>query len=372
MANSTHGQGSNAGDRKSWPVAWALHMFDTQNAAEFRRQAVEDPHQGAPLVGATWPPRTRAQLLESSKRIRHALVLRASGLVEDPGQFQYLIRAVDRVRQLIEYFQRREKRWQTRDIWAVKAPNGSTIRFPMTDPAADMFKKIVEEYDGQYERALIAYLNAHLRPGDVFVDIGAHTGYISAFAATTGCTVFALEIQRSLMPLLEQLATINAFDHLRPLYLGASSRSGLSLMRRGWTTPAAQLEGATHTDLLGDPDSILNDYVPTISLDDAFDNDDLMPKIIKIDAEGHEADILEGARSIIEKRRTTFVIEYHSSEHMASFKRHGEEVTAQFDRDKWDLGQLTDDGVKPISGAQDIIPDARDSHPKIVLTPIVA
>ena len=57
---------------------------------------------------------------------------------------------------------------------------------------------------------------------------------------------------------------------------------------------------------------------------------------------------------------------------MASFKRHGEEVTAQFDRDKWDLGQLTDDGVKPISGAQDIIPDARDSHPKIVLTPKVA
>ncbi|SDG47426.1 MULTISPECIES: FkbM family methyltransferase [Thalassobaculum] len=369
MADSTTGKDGGAGDKKAWPLDWALHMFDTQNAAEFRRQAVEDPHQGAPLIGATWPPRTRVQLLASSKRIRHALVLRASGLVEDPGQIQYLIRAVDRVRQLIEFFQRREKRWHTKDVWSVTAPNGQVIRFPMTDPAADMFKKIVEEYGGHYERALITFLNDRLGPGDVFVDIGAHTGYISAFAATTGCTVFALEIQRNLMPLLEQLATINAFDHLRPLYLGASSKSGLSLMRRGWTTPAAQLEGATHTDLLGDPDSILNDYVPTITLDAAFNDDDLMPKIIKIDAEGHEADILEGARSIIEKRRTIFVIEYHSSEHMASFKRRGEEVTAQFDRALWDLGQLTDEGVKPISGPQDIIPDARDSHPKIVLTP---
>ena len=372
MANSGTGEENSAGETKAWSVEWALRMFDTQNAAAFRRQAVEDPRQGAPLIGATWPPRTRAQLLDSSKRIRHALVLRAAGLVDDPGQFQYLVRAVDRIRQLIEFFQRREKRWQTRDVWPVTAPNGKVIKFPMTDPAADMFKKIVEEYGGHYETALISFLNARLGPGDVFVDIGAHTGYVSAFAATTGCTVFALEIQRSLMPLLEQLATINAFDHLRPLYLGASSKSGLSLMRRGWTTPAAQLEGATHTDLLGDPDSILNDYVPTISLDAAFDNDDLMPKIIKIDAEGHEADILEGARNIIAKRRTIFVIEYHSSVLMASFNRRGEDVTAQFDRTLWDLGQLTDDGVKPIAGAQDIIPDARDSHPKIVLTPKTA
>src|SRR3546814_17918314 len=76
-----------------------------------------------------------------------------------------------------------------------------------------------------YERALIEFVVPRLRPGDVFVDVGAHVGYVSAFAATTGAAVFAIEIQRELIPLIEQLAALNQFDLLRALHDGASRRS---------------------------------------------------------------------------------------------------------------------------------------------------
>lgn len=356
--------------QKTWSFDWAVRIADLENRGGFRRMAAEDPNDAGSLVGGTWPPESRMELVRAARKIKNALVLLASTRNVEEGQRQYIGLVRDRVNQLIEYFQRRDKWWSTQQVWTAKAPDGRVIKFPANDPAAKMFKDIVDGwYGGLYEQALINYLWPRLGPGDVFVDVGAHTGYISAFAAATGASVFALEIQRSLIPLIEQVATINAFDHLRPLYLGASSQAGLSVMRRGWTTPAAQLEGATNLDLHRAPKSIINDYVPTISLDDAFLDDALVPKIIKIDAEGHEIGILDGARELIALGRTIFVIESHSSDHVQSFNRSGDELLTHFDPARWSFGQLSDDGVSPIASTDEITPDERDSHPKIVISP---
>src|SRR3546814_1456025 len=100
-----------------------------------------------------------------------------------------------------------------------------------------------------YERALIEFIVPRLQPGDVFVDVGAHVGYVSAFAATTGAAVFAIEIQRELIPLIEQLAALNQFDLLRALHAGASRRPGLSMLERVDVTPGGQIERESYRSI---------------------------------------------------------------------------------------------------------------------------
>src|SRR3546814_9858374 len=76
-------------------------------------------------------------------------------------------------------------------------------------------------------------------------------------------------------------------------------------------TPGAGLSSETHRITSEDTRSMADDFVPLITLDDAFGRDRLWPTIVKVDVEGHEIAVVEGARRIIERRQTIFVIEFH-------------------------------------------------------------
>ena len=202
----------------------------------------------------------------------------------------------------------------------------------------------------------------------MFVDVGANVGYVSAFAATTGAAVYAVEIQRVLIPLIEQLAAINDFDLLRPLHMGLSNGSGLSMMWRTGINFGAGLEGQTNRFINDEPRSIADDFVPMMALDDAFASDPMRPSIVKIDVEGHEIDVIEGSKHIIERRQTTFIVEFHA--HLISiYDRTPDELVAPFSGGGWAWSQLTDDGLLPISSMADIKPDPRDPNPKLVFEP---
>ena len=61
----------------------------------------------------------------------------------------------------------------------------------------------------------------------------------------------------------------------------------------------AQLEGALGRSKAVNPHSLLDDFVPTVALDDLFDGDGLVPTVVKLDVEGHEIGVLDGARRLI-------------------------------------------------------------------------
>src|SRR3546814_7307176 len=73
-------------------------------------------------------------------------------------------------------------------------------------------------------------------------------------------------------------------------------------------TPGAGLSSETHRITSEDTRSMADDFVPLITLDDAFGRDRLWPTIVKVDVEGHEIAVVEGARRIIERS------EEHTSE----------------------------------------------------------
>lgn len=324
-----------------------------------RRRAVEQPGDLHAVLAGGWPPCSRDELATLSR------TLRRGRLVDDDPVAGYF---TNRVARALKALQQRMARYGKTTSWTKAGPNGIEVRFPLNDQASLEFKTLVDGCDQLYEQALIGFVTGRLGPGDVFVDVGANVGYVSGFASTTGAAVFALEIQRDLLPLIEQMATINGFDLLRVLHVGGSARSGLSMMPRFEGNPATQLDGQTTRFTRNEPHSVVDDFVPMLALDDAFLDPRLLPRLVKIDVEGHEIGVLEGAREIIRAGLTTFVVEFHP--HLVSlYQRTADDLLALFDPAAWSIAQLDDDGLRPIAGVDDIRPDPRDPNPKLVFEP---
>ena len=335
----------------------SLIGFESRDAA--RRQAVDRPADLQAVLAGGWPPCSRDELATLTRTLRRGRLAEGNPVA---GYF------ANRVARALKALQQRMARYGKTTSWARTGPNGIEVRFPLNDQSSLEFKKLVDGHDRLYGTALIGFVTGRLGPGDVFVDVGANVGYISGFASTTGAAVFALEIQRDLLPLIEQMATINGFDLLRVLHVGGSARSGLSMMPRFEGNPATQLDGQTTRFTRNEPHSVVDDFVPMLALDDAFLDPQLLPKLVKIAVEGHEIGVLEGARGIIEAGRTTFVVEFHP-DLVALYRRTAEDLLALFDPAGWSISQLGDDGLRPIAGVGDIRPDPRDPNPKLVFEP---
>lgn len=337
-----------------------------RNAA--RQSLLRDPANAAATVDAHWPPITRNDLARCAQSIRRAVLLLDTPSGLDPVLRTRLAHMRYRVQELIQYIRQRTLRAANVATWQVTTRAGQVVNFPLIDGPARVFKEITDGYEGGFEHALHDFVTARLRPGDVFVDVGAHIGYTSAFAAAAGASVFSIEIQRELIPLIEQLAVLNGFDQMRVLHAGASSEPGLGMIRRMTPHPGFQVEVQEGAELDSFPLSLVNDAVLLITLDSTFADDRLLPTMVKIDVEGHELLVLEGATRIIDRARTVFIIEFHP--HLVA--RHGRgavDLLALFPKDRWVAWQMTEEGMFPIEGAEDIQPDPKDPNPKLVFEP---
>ena len=335
-------------------------MLELSTREKARRQAVENPTDLPAMFAAEWPPFDRESLVKLRKSVRRGIVM--------PDK-QLAVHLSRRIQRFTKALQHRIERYRRTKTWTAVAPSGLSVQFPLNDFASVEFKNLVDKHDQFYERTLIDFVASRIEPGDVFVDVGANVGYVSAFIAKAGAAVFAMEIQRDLLPLIEQVATINNIDHLRVLHVGASSRAGLSMMPRIEANTGTRLDGSGFFHVSPrDPRSLVDDFVPVIALDDAFLEAPLLPKVIKIDVEGHEIDVLQGARGIITAGRTTFVVEYHA--HLLPvYRRRPNDLLDCFDLDRWSMFQLTDAGLRPLASMQDIRPDDHDPNPKLVFEP---
>jgi FkbM family methyltransferase len=131
-----------------------------------------------------------------------------------------------------------------------------------------------------------------LRPGDIALDIGAHVGYFSMLfrlaVGSTG-TVFAFEPMPDTYRRLLRNVMTNRFTNVMPLPLAVADRSGSAIFHID-----ANNEG--ESSLLGGGGSE-SCQVQVTCLDDLFrDGLPARPRLMKIDAEGVEMNILNGGR----------------------------------------------------------------------------
>jgi FkbM family methyltransferase len=150
---------------------------------------------------------------------------------------------------------------------------------------------------GIYDLAVSELLFRLIRPGDLVVDAGANIGYMSALAATAGAHVIAFEPNPDLLPVLRQ--NLGTRGDVRPVALGAARR-GASLI------PA---DASAHNTGLGRLASDAeNGGVPVQveTLDDELHGRSVA--VLKIDVEGAEYEVLEGAADALRAGRIRHII----------------------------------------------------------------
>lgn len=167
-------------------------------------------------------------------------------------------------------------------------------------------------YQGCSEPETARFLARILRPGMVFVDVGAHFGEYTVLAARLtgpGGSVHAFEPQPDTFALLERNVTANCAGQATLNRCAVADREGEAVF---WerTEPASSSLGGR-----GEPDPQVRQryLVPVRTLDAYCGGLDLRPDLIKVDVEGAERLVLLGARrlcSLPPERAPLWLLEY--------------------------------------------------------------
>jgi len=158
-------------------------------------------------------------------------------------------------------------------------------------------------YAERYEPAVIGLIRRLLHPGETFLDVGAHVGYISCVAADcvgTSGQVHAFEPEPRLFKRLERLKYLNPEYRIYPVNLAAGDEDGYCTLYQsnggnsGWNTlvpgfmPREQVRVETLVRVRP-----LDSYIREASLESVH--------FIKIDVEGFEYRVLRGLEQCIRR-----------------------------------------------------------------------
>lgn len=162
--------------------------------------------------------------------------------------------------------------------------------------------------EAQSDSADAWMLRQLLRPGDTFIDVGANHGSFAVRASTlvgVHGQVIAFEPQAHLARLVEHSLRLNAAAPFSVHASAVGDEDGVVALR----VPVARSGSATirPIELRG---RVQTREVPITRLDSALR--DLPPRgrtVIKIDVEGNELSVLQGAAASIDSRRPAMILE---------------------------------------------------------------
>ena len=168
----------------------------------------------------------------------------------------------------------------------------------------DHIYSIIKSRGEFYEQEILSALRPLLSPGDWVVDAGANIGNHSIyFAGVCGCNVIAFEPNPVAARILRQNIELNGLEdkiQVHEVALGAQVGTGSIVSPGDHNLGMAKIheaeEGAGQVHI-----GLLSDYVGPNSI-----------RLIKIDAEGMDVDVLRGAASLIERDKPAVTIEASS------------------------------------------------------------
>ena len=187
---------------------------------------------------------------------------------------------------------------------------------------------VVLSHDTYISRSLIEYgewtesefelMAQTLQPGDHVIDVGANIGSLTlAFAqkvASDGKApsghVFAFEPQPRIFQLLATNCVLNHATNARLFNMGCGAAPGeIEISEIGYEAEInyGALSLATLNEAANAASAPAKRNVPIVKLDDVYDRDKL--KMIKIDVEGMELEVLNGATRLLRDFRPVLYIE---------------------------------------------------------------
>ena len=166
---------------------------------------------------------------------------------------------------------------------------------------------------GLAEEAVQEALAVHLKPGDVFYDVGANIGFLTLIGAKlVGATgrVVAFEPVPETVELLRQNAARNGFAHVDTVAAAAGATPGKARLILEHASQMAHL--ATVPGMAGGV-STAEIEVEVLTLDGYICEGGPAPDVVKIDVEGAEMDVLAGMSKTISERHPTIICEIHGT-----------------------------------------------------------
>lgn len=162
--------------------------------------------------------------------------------------------------------------------------------------------KLLRIFGGTYEPEQTALFRAHLKPGDTLLDVGAHVGYytlLSAVLVGEKGRVFAFEPNPRNHSFLQRHMALNGCDNVHIEQAAVSDANGVARFEFGTGT------GTGH---LADNGTV---EVRTVRLDDFCTARSIAPDAIKIDVEGAELAVLNGAEATIVAHHPVIFLSTH-------------------------------------------------------------
>jgi len=181
----------------------------------------------------------------------------------------------------------------------LKTPDGIKL---IIDPVNDHGVELSLYETGTYEKGILKYIQKHFKQDGVFVDVGANIGLMSLFVSRYFplANIHAFEAHPETAVILRENLSLNSFSNnitVHSVALG-SERSTVSIS----ADLDANRGGA----------SIVNEGQQPISVE-CFTMDEVLAEskvdLIKIDVEGYELHVLQGAKKIIESQHPVLIIE---------------------------------------------------------------
>lgn len=181
-------------------------------------------------------------------------------------------------------------------------------------PLAPMWHTVEPRYEGghygTHEPPVQKFLVAHLKPGNCFYDIGAHTGFFSVLAAVlvgrSGSVVAVEPDRRNASLLRETLARNSLGANVAVVEQAVSSFEGVSKFVSAVSGPNSNT-GMSKTVHQDSPGSYQVSCTTMDKLAETFP----APNVIKMDVEGAESEVLKGGVRIFESARPLLICEVH-------------------------------------------------------------
>jgi FkbM family methyltransferase len=168
--------------------------------------------------------------------------------------------------------------------------------------------------DGDYEPALLSFLESSIDRGSVVIDVGAHEGYFSVVAAQLvgkEGQVVAIEPQTRVLPILGYNLRLNGLDNVHVVECAVSDRAAVGSL---YLDPGHNTGGTGLTNMSRYRRS--TQQVPTRRLADilrdcGIDHVDL----VKMDIEGYEYEAILGSPELFASQRVeTLALELHGTQ----------------------------------------------------------
>ncbi|MDR0843665.1 MAG: FkbM family methyltransferase [Tannerella sp.] len=207
--------------------------------------------------------------------------------------------------------------------------------------------------NGTHEPESLRMVSDLLREGDVFADIGANYGVYSmvgAYKVGSSGKVIAFEPQKAIIPILEQSIALNNFDNVtvRNTAIGKDNAT-LTLYQ------TSAINNGQASLAWGDKDAP-HETVSVYPLSKILEDENIKSVAgMKIDVEGAELQVLQGAKLLFEKQPPKFVHIEIEPEHLKRFGTSTDDIFKFFKKHNYSLYVSYHSDWMPFSSSEEFV-----------------